>query len=460
MTLAGRLLPRSLPRLGRPLALAAGLAAGLATALPARAETLTDALISAYRNSHLLEQNRALLRAADEDVAGAFAALRPVLNYAVAANRSYDAGIQSGFAATATLSASLLLYDFGRSRMAVDLAKETVLATRWALLGIEQNVLFSAVDAYMTVISTAEFVQLQQNNVRLITEELRAANDRFELGEVTRTDVSIAEAALAAARASLAAAQGDYTSARESYRAAVGHFPGTLAPAPQAPQTARTLEEAKSIGLKTHPSIKQAQRSVNADELAIAIALAAMKPSLTANARVEYDDQGDMAEQLGLQLSGPIYNGGALSATYRQAVARRDADRSNLLQAANLVEQNIGLAWARVAVARAQLSSSNEQIRAATVAYQGVREEATLGARTTLDVLNAQASRISAYSDLYTANYALLQQMGLLTVEHLQLGIPTYDPEAYYNAVKDAPVRKVSPQGQRLDRVLKALGKN
>ncbi len=448
----------------RRFALAAGLSL---VALPVAAETLTDAFISAYKNSHLLEQNRALLRAADEDVATAFAALRPVLNYAISASRAYDAGLSTGFAATASLTAELLIYDFGRSKLAVELAKETVLATRAGLVTIEENVLFSAVQAYMNVIRTAEFVTLQQNNVRLISEELRAANDRFELGEVTRTDVSIAEARLAAARASLASAVGDYDSARETYRAAVGHFPGKLAPAPRAPQTARTLDEAKSIGLKTHPSIKQAQRTVNADELAISITLAAMRPVLSASARTQYTDQGDMSEQLGLSLSGPIYQGGKLSAAYRKAVARRDSDRANLLQAANLVQQNIGLAWAKLSAAEAQLRASEGQIRSATVAYNGVKEEATLGARTTLDVLNseqdllnAQASRISAYADLYTANYALLREMGLLTVDHLKLGIPTYDPEGYYNTVKNAPVRKVSPQGQKLDRVLKALGKN
>ena len=434
-------------------------------ALPARAETLTDALIAAYKTSNLLDQNRALLRAADEDVAAAFAALRPVLNYAIAANRNYG-GITAGFAATLSLTTNIVLYDFGRNRLAVDLAKETVLATREALVGIEQNVLFSAVQVYMDVIRTREFISLRQNNVRLISENLRAANDRFQLGGATRTDVSLAEARLALARANLAAAEGDYQTARERYRAVTGHYPGTLRQPPAAPVTAKTLEQATAIALRTHPSIKQAQRQVSVNELAIQLALAAMGPTVTAGAQASVNDSGNKTQRLTLQLSGPIYQGGRLSAQYRQAVDRRDSARASLLEAANQVQANVGVAWIQVRVARAQLSSSDEQIRASDVAYRGVQEEAKLGERTTLDVLDAeqslldaQTSRVSAYVTLYTANYAVLREMGLLTVEHLQLGIPTYDPEGYYNAVKSAPIRKISPQGRKLDRVLQSLGR-
>lgn len=455
-----RRLPRLLPRLAGAALIA------LALAAPLRAETLADALISAYRQSNLLEQNRALLRAADEDVAVAVAALRPVLNYVISANRNYG-GFNKGFSATMTLSADIVVYDFGRSKLGIDLAKESVLATREALLNVEQNVLYAAVEAYMSVIRASEFVALRENNVRLITQELRAAGDRFELGEVTRTDVSLAEARLALSRANLAAAQGDYNAARERYKAAVGHYPGHLSPAPAAPRTAATLDAARAIALRTHPSILQAQREVTINELAIEIALAAMKPTLSAGARTSYTDQGSSTSALSLQLSGPIYMGGKLSASYRKAIARRDAARSALLQQGVMVSQNIGIAWSQVAVAAAQLEAGDRQIRASTVAFRGVREEASLGARTTLDVLNAeqelldaQANRISAFSTYYTATYALLREMGLLTVDHLRLGIVTYDPAGYYNAVKDAPVRKVSPQGAKLDRVLKSLGKN
>jgi outer membrane protein len=350
--------------------------------------------------------------------------------------------------------------------LSIDLAKESVLALREALVNVEQNVLYNGVAAYMNVIRASEFVALRDNNLRLITQELRAATDRFELGEVTRTDVSLAEARLALSRANLAAAQGDYNAAREQFKAVTGHYPGRLAAAPAAPRTATSLEEARAIALRTHPSIRQAQRQVTISELAMEIALTAMKPTISAGARVGLADTGNTSGQLTLQMTGPIYSGGKLSAQYRKAVAQRDAARAALLQQGVIVGQNVAVAWAQIAVAAAQLQASEQQIRASTVAFRGVREEATLGARTTLDVLNAeqdlldaQANRISAYTTYYTATYALLREMGLLTVDHLKLGIVTYDPAGYYNAVKDAPVRKVSPQGQKLDRVMKSLGK-
>jgi outer membrane protein len=441
--------------------------AGLALAASAAtAETLTDALIGAYNHSNLLEQNRALLRAADEDVAIALSSLRPLVNFAASGGYTTTRS-GSDLGASLSLSADLLLFDFGRSKMSLDLTKEVVLATRDALVVVEQNVLFSAVQAYMNMLRTQEFVALRQSNVRLITEELRAARDRFELGEVTMTDVAIAEARLALSRANLAAAEGDLAEARELFRTVVGRYPGQLAPPPVAPQTAKNVEEARAIGLRTHPSLRQAQREVTIAELNIAIAEAAMKPQLTGGAGATLRDSGARSADLSVRLSGPIYQGGRLSAQYRKAVARRDSSRAALLQSSAIITQNVAIAWADVAVTTAQLDASERQIRAARVAYNGVREEATLGARTTLDVLNAeqelldaQANRISAYSQLYIATYALLREMGLLTVDHLSLGIPTYDPEAYYNTVRSAPVRKVSPQGEKLDRVLRGLGKN
>jgi outer membrane protein len=455
------------PRLARALrALIAGAAFALALgASDTHAETLGDALAAAYTNSELLEQNRALLRAVDEDVAIALSSLRPVVNYA--ANATHDQNLfGTNFSATLSLSAELVLFDFGRSRLGVELAKESVLSARSQLIGVEQNVLFNAVQVYMNLIRAGEFVALRENNVRLITQELRAARDRFELGEITVTDVSIAEARLALSRANLAAAQGDLQIAREQYLAFVGRKPGTLAPPPAAPATAASLEEAKNIALRTHPSLASAQRQVNIGELNIAIVEAAMKPSISAGASAQLDDLGNTSGRLSLSLGGPIYQGGRLTAQYRKAVANRDASRAALLQAAITVEQNVGIAWAQRAVAAAQLEASEGQIRAARVAFRGIREELELGARTTLDVLDAEqelldaeANRISAYTDYYVATYAVLREMGLLTADHLRLAVVQYDPEAYYNAVKTAPIRKVSPQGEKLDRVLRGLGK-
>jgi len=168
--------------------------------------------------------------------------------------------------------------------------------------------------------------------------------------------------------------------------------------------------------------------------------------------------------QAGVQYARPLYQGGQLRALTRQARARRDAARAALHQTVGGVLENVGTAWANVEVTRARIRASRQQVRASQSAFDGTREEARLGARTTLDVLNAEndlldarTTLLQAEAGLQTASYNLLAAMGLLTVDHLGLGITTYDPEAYYNAVKDAPAR--SAQGEALDRVLRALQK-
>lgn len=436
----------------------------------ASGETLSDALVAAYKHSGLLEQNRALLRAADEDVALAVSSLRPVLSYAV--NAGYSSAADSipgsdGTSSSIALSADLLLYDFGRTQLGVDLAKESVLSMRDALVGVEQNVLLGAVSAYMAVRRDSEIAALRENNVRLITQELRAANDRFEVGEITRTEVAQAQARLAGAKSASAAALGNLAVSREQYRASVGTYPGRLSAPPKPPVTAKSTDSARATARRLHPDMLRAQRSVKIAELQIAMAEGAMKPSLRGSAGYSIDQDGNDSSTIGLRLSGPIYQGGGLAAALRKSAAQRDASRAGLHIARHGVDQNVGNAWARLAVYNASVQATDQQIRASTVAYRGVKEEQSLGARTTLDVLNAEqelldarASKVSAESDRYIAVYNLLSAMGLLTADHLRLGITQYDPAAYYNAVKNAPGYKVSPQGERLDSVLRALSKN
>ena len=475
--------------LKRKLAMGAAVAAlGLAP-LSAAAETLTDALVSAYKHSGLLDQNRALLRAADEDVAIAVSSLRPTLSYIAQwtfTDGSSSFGGEETLNGSIALSSDFLLYDFGATRLRVDMAKEAVLVTRDGLTAVEQAVLLQAVSAFMDVRTAADSIALQSNNVRLLTQELRAANDRFEVGEVTQTDVAQAQARLAAARAGEASAQGQMAVAREAYKAATGHYPGALSAPPRPPVTAASVEEAKAVARRTHPDMLMAQRQVTIADLGVQLALASMKPTVAANVRTQlnigvpqvvgrdvvgnpvYHPQNDfLSSQAGISVSGPIYQGGRLSALYRQAMAQAEAARANLHAVRHTVDQNVGNAWAQLAIATAQIDATERQIRASRVALRGAREEASLGARTTLDVLNAEQelldaedARLTAGANQYLAVYQVLFSMGLLTADHLRLGIVTYDPEAYYNAVKDAPVRQVSPQGEKLDAVLKALGRN
>jgi outer membrane protein len=437
---------------------------------PLRAETLADAMAYGYEASGLLEQNRALLRVADEDVAQAVGALLPVINWVASAEGRYpgspfaaDLIGNTELSASLGLSASLVLYDGGLSRLAIDVQKENVLATRQSLLAVEQEVLFRIVEAYVDLQSASEFVQLRQNNVRLITEQLRAAQDRFEVGEVTRTDVAQAEARLASAQTQLAVDQGIFARAVEEFRAAVGRNPGNLQQTPPV-RIAQSLDDAKAIALRNHPSLLQAQHNVTAAELNILRAEAAMNPTLQLSARVGLDDDWNDSASVGLNLSGPIYQGGRLSSQVRQFIARRDAARAALLVTSQRIEQNVGNAYSFLEVARANIVATAEGVRAARVAFEGIREEATLGARTTLDVLDAEqelldarANQITAQYEETKASYALLATMGLLTAQNLNLRVQLYDPTAYYNLVDDAPAR-LSPQGQALDRVLQAIG--
>lgn len=442
------------------------------------ADTLRDALIGAYNHSGILEQNRALLRAADEDVAAAVAALRPIINWSADVTRtiSDSRGTQNTAVeinsatttATASISLSLLLWDNNRSRLSVESARETVLATRQGLISIEQQIFLRAVAAYFTVRRESENVMLRQSNLRLITQELRAAEDRFEVGEVTRTDVAQAQARLAEARSGLAAAQGQLVQAQEEYTNVVGRMPGKLAVPGRLPKLERNAKTAKGLAVRAHPDLRQAQHLVKAADINVEIASRASSPTVNAIGSLSKSEafgSSGFTDSLrfGVEASGPIYQGGALASRKRAAIAGREAQRGNLHNVRHNIRQNVGVAYAQFQVAQAQIQATDQRIRAAEVAFRGVREEATLGARTTLDVLNAEqalldarASRISANTDLYVAAYQALSAMGRLTATHLGLGIQQYDPNEYYNLVKTAPTAR-SKQGQKLDRVIKSL---
>jgi outer membrane protein len=463
-----------LPRLSvlsrRPLrAAAAALLAGSLAVAPAalRAETLTDALISAYNTSGLLEQNRALLRAADEDVAQAVASLRPVISYIVSgAWADADLLVESVTSANYGLSLDWTVYDFGRNVLSIDIAKESVLALRAALIDIEQQVLLRGVAAFMEVRRAEAFVELNENNVRLLQEQLRATQDRFEVGEVTRTDVALVEARLAAGRSGLAAAQGDVARARAEYLTVTGRLPSNLQPPPPLPATAQSLAVAQQVAQTRHPAIVRVQREVTAAEIGVQLARASVYPSVIARGQIANDELANNQRSIELSLRGPIYSGGAINSAIRAAGARRDAARASLLLVTQDVVQNVANAWANVEVSTAIITASEEQVAAARLALQGAREELDVGEGTTIDVLDRENELLTAFTDLidsqvnrYIATYALLARMGLLTVEHLNLGIPTYDPSAYYNAVRNAPLGNISPQGQQLDNLLRAIGR-
>ncbi|MEO0358421.1 MAG: TolC family outer membrane protein, partial [Pseudomonadota bacterium] len=441
------------------------------TPMASGAETLRDALRSAYQHSGLLEQNRALLRAADEDVAQAVATLRPVVSWVAQARIQHatdgvltSSGASTVRSASATISADWLLYDFGRTELRVNALKETVLATRAQLIGVEQNVLFSAAAAFLNYRRAVDSESLRRNNVELIQEQLRAARDRFEVGEVTRTDVALAEARLASARAQLAQASGSRVQASAEFQRAVGRAPGRLQAPSGLPRLPGSVDAAMSVARRGHPDMIAIQHQINAAELSVQQTELSRRPNVSLNSSATLDSGGGgIIGQVGVTASGQIYSGGAMASQTRQAVARRDATRAGLHTTRHIIDQTVQNAYVSLTVARASMEATDRQIRASQVAFRGVREEASLGARTTLDVLdaeqellNARTNRLSAGIDEQLAAYQVLAATGQMTATALNLGVKTYDPAEYYNLVSQAP-RANSAQGQALDRVLQSI---
>jgi outer membrane protein len=453
-----------------------GLAAALAVAwashqAPAEAQTLTDALIQAYQTSPLLDSARAQLRGADEEIAQVRAGRRPQVSAVASGSASAraDAEPTTTDQLSAGLQADLLLFDNGQSRAALEAASARISAQRADLRNTEQLVLFNAVEAFLDVRRDLQVVALAENDVRVLEEQLRAAQQQFEVGEITRTDVSLTEARLAASRAQLAAARGQLETSRAAYREAVGSQPGVLQPPPPLPPLPASLAEASEIALRRSPDIIAAQFLERAAVFDFDRARAAGGPGLQAQGSVTYQTargqaaalagrQDDVVGTVGLQANVPLYSGGQRSSAVRQAQAVVEQRRWQLQQAARVTSTTVAAAWTNFEVARAQIGARQQQVEAARLAAEGVAEEARLGARSVLDVLDADQERLRAETDLvqarrdeYVAAYNLLRAMGLLTVEHLGLGIETYDPDVNFQRVQAAPTGGV--QRDVVDRI-------
>ncbi len=453
--------------IGRVLVL--GMALAITPLAAARAETLRDAMADAYRNTNLLEQNRYLLRVRDEGVNQAVAGLLPTLGFVATASRDL---VSDTTTTTARLVAELTLYA-GRTQInAVRAAEETLKAARAQLIALEGQVLGDAVTAYLEVWEAQQVVSVREANLRVLTQQLRAARDRFDVGAATRTDVAQAEAQLATARSNLAAAQGSLDIARELFNLAVGRYPTAMAAPGSLPNLPASQDDAARLARQDHPAIRALQHEVAAAEFAVAEARGAMRPNLSLElSRSEVFESPNAAQvgngaSIGLTLSQPIYRGGQLGSLERQALAQVEAVRAGLNRQVQVNGQLLANAYTRLAIARAQVQASDQRINAAQLAFDGIREEATLGARTTLDVLDAEQdlleariSRIEAESAVYAAAYGILGAAGLLNVTHLGLPVPEYDASAYGAAFPGGQPRVMSPQGERLDTLLKAIGR-
>ena len=443
------------------------IAASLAFAGAGQAESLKSALAKAYENSGVLAQNQALLNAADESVVAAAGALLPAVQASISQSYRKTEGVSDISDSTSfSISARMPIYDFGRGQLGIDLAKEAVAGTRLQLASIEQSVLLNAIEAFMQYRQATELVRLRENNLKVIDQELRAANDRFEVGEITRTDVAMAEAAKAQSLSALAQARGDLERSTEAYMMAVGSKPNSPDAPVNLPSLPASASAAKAAAAKGHPDVLAAQSQVKQAEIRLAQAEANAMPSISLSGSLSRSDQTSLnmtsSANLGVEATFPLYQGGQIDSGVRQATAQLSSAKSALRVAVLNSDLQVGSAYARLNVARANMQATEQQIAAAQIAFDGLREEAKLGARTTLDVLNAEqnlldakANRVIASTEVVNATYAVVAALGQLSAKGLGLQVDLFDPEAYAATVQTAAP---SMRGLQLDKVLGKLG--
>ena len=459
------------------LRFAGAVVTALAVASPAGAETLESALSRAYQANPALNAARANLRATDEDVNRFQAGYRP--NAAISA----DIGVQTfqgsiggitnaaGGRGTTTLNtrpggAGLTinqnLFDGFQTDNRVRSAESTVLSTRESLRQTEMNTLFNAAQAYMNVLSDTATLELQRNNVEVLEEQLRQTRDRFNVGEVTRTDVAQAEARLAGARSQVATAEANLRASIGIFRQIIGVEPRQLAPGrPLDRFVPGNLDQAILIGLKEHPQILASLHAVDVAELQVKVAEGALYPQAQVTGAVQqrYDqqfpgDNGVTASIVG-RVNIPLYQGGGEYALIRQAKenvgqARLVADRDR-----DTIRASIVRTWGNLEASKAQVIASQAQVQANEVALNGVREEARVGQRTTLDVLNAQQELLNARVNLILAqrnrvvnSYDVVQAVGRLTVRFTSLPVTPYSPREHFDQVRDLWFGVRTPDGR------------
>ncbi len=427
------------------------LAAFAALCGPAHGETLEQALALAYTTNPLLQAEQAGLRATDEQLAQARSRQLPSAridgNYAytrVKQASPFFSNVSSFRPRGVSIAASETLYGGGGIKGGIEAAKASIAAGRANLVGVEQTVLLDAATAYLDVLRDEEVVRIRQNNVNVLKQQHQAAKDRFAVGEITRTDVSQAVARVAGAQAQLEAARSALANSRATYERVIGRVPGTLAKTQTPANLPRDLMEARQIAERESPAILAARHAEEAARQQIRVARAGLRPSVT------LDVSGNTADSSGLpgqrlrsaaataRISVPLFTGGLSQSQVREAKHKAAQARLQLAQTRRLVDEQVAQAWSALVAARAVIASSREQVKANALAFEGVVQEAKVGLRTTLDVLdaeqellNAKLALVSAERDESVAAYGLLAAMGELTARRLGLKVVYYKPKSY-----------------------------
>ena len=425
----------------------------------ASAETLAEAIAMAYASNPTLQAQRAQLRALDENWYQARAGYRPTLSVSGRATWSettipgtrplVDVESNSG---SAVLSLTQPVYSGGRVASAVSAAEADSLSGREGLRRVEAQVLGQVIQSYVDVRRDQEALRIRQTNVAVLQRQLDESRARFEVGEITRTDVAQSEARLAAAVALLNSAQATLATSRASYEAVVGQAPGTLAPEPPiGALLPASVEQAWDLAESGSPVVRAAEYAEQASRARIAGARAEQMPTIALQGQLGYSglasplhtDAYSRALSGSAVVSVPIFSGGQTLSRIRAATERNTVDRLGVENARRTVRQTITQSWSALQAARSNIEATDKQVRAARIAAEGVVQEQRVGLRTTIDVLNAEQelraaelAQVSARRDEYVAAAGVLSQVGRLHVGYLVPEVPRYDPSANFRNLR------------------------
>ena len=417
---------------------------------PSAAESLAEALASAYANNPTLNAQRAALRATDEGVPQALSGYRPTVS------ASADVGISRSTTSTTyprgvSLTIEQPIFLGFRTKNSVKMAETAVLAGREVLRSSEQTVLLNAVTAFMDLVQAQANLNLQSQNVDFLRRQVTAENDRLKVGEGTRTDVAQTNARLAAAESSYSAAVAQLNTAIAVYEQIVGRRPKSLGAAPPIDRLIpRTLEAALAAGNAQNPTLLASAYNIDVALYNVSVLEGSLLPSVTATGTVSHrDDNGgpgsssDSASLVG-RVSIPIYSAGLTDSKVRQAKETLGQRRIERDAAMAQVRQSVISAWGALDAARAQARAADSQVQAQTLVLSGVIEQQKVGQSTTLDVLDSQQdmltarlAQVTAQHDRVVAGYSLLSAIGALNADKLALKVQRYDETDHYNQVRD-----------------------
>ena len=428
--------------------------------------TLQEALAAAYANNPTLLEERAHLRSVDENVPTALAGWRPQISFT--GNAGYADGTyaepSAGLTGTSIVktrnnrdmlaiqaSAVQPLYRGGKTTSSTHQAVNDVMAERANLISTEETVFANVINAYVTVIQDYNLLQLDISNEQVLRRQLQATNDRFRVGEITRTDVAQAESALAGASATRETAEGTLQTARAAYVRYIGTLPPSDLTEPQPLKLpVQSEQDTFQLAMANNPAVIQALFNNSAAKDAVDVAFSNLMPQVSAQGLAFRDDNQtinhvrSIGAQATLNVSVPIYQGGSEYAAVRQARQNQQQAEKAVDDARRQALQQATGAYETYVAAKATIGSTQAQIRSNQIALDGVEREAIVGSRTTLDVLNAQQALLQSQttliqnlSALVTASYGVASAIGRLTARDLGLNVPLYDETAYYNAVRD-----------------------